>query len=88
MLAKVFAVATCAFAALVSAQEKLQFTQVPANAQVGVATTITWAGGDDSQPVTLTLREGDPNNLATIAIITGEKSRILRARLPLESLEQ
>ena len=71
MLAKIFAVATCAFAVVVSAQGKLQFTQVPANAEVGQPTTISWTGGDGS-PVALTLREGDPNNLATIAIITGE----------------
>lgn len=74
MFAKIFAVAACAFSAVVQAQTKLQLTQVPANAHVGVAQTIAWAGGDGSA-VTLTLRQGpDPNNLATIAIITGKCS--------------
>ena len=72
MFRKILAVAACAFAAVASAEGKLQFTQTPANAQVGVASTITWAGGEDG-PVTLTLRKGpDSNNLATIGIITGK----------------
>lgn len=72
MFGKMLAVAACAFAALAQAQNALQFTQTPANAQVGQSSTISWTGGNGGH-VTLTLRQGpDPNNLATIAIITGK----------------
>ncbi|KAI4145319.1 MAG: hypothetical protein LQ340_006328 [Diploschistes diacapsis] len=74
MFGKMLAVAACAFAALAQAQNALQFTQTPANAQVGQSSTISWTGGNGGH-VTLTLRQGpDPNNLATIAIITGDAS--------------
>ena len=70
MFAKILTVAACAFVAVAQAVN-LQFTSTPANAVVGQPTTISWTGGDGS-PVTLTLRKGDPSDLSTITIITGD----------------
>ncbi|KAJ9655563.1 hypothetical protein H2198_005564 [Neophaeococcomyces mojaviensis] len=47
---------------------KVGFTNVPQAAVAGNSYNISWAGGDDSA-VTLTLRRGNPQNLATISTI-------------------
>ena len=44
------------------------FTSVPAVLVAGTSYNISWGGGDGS-PVTLTLRKGDPSNLATIGVL-------------------
>ena len=46
----------------------IAFTSVPATVAAGNSYNISWGGGDDS-PVTLTLRKGDPKDLATVGII-------------------
>jgi len=50
------------------AQTKIAFTSVPAVAVAGDSYNITWGGGDGSA-VTITLRQGDPNDLNTIATL-------------------
>jgi hypothetical protein len=65
-----FGIATFAVAAL--AQGNIQFTSVPPSVVVGQAYTITWSGGDPNQPVTIILRQGDPNNLSTVETITSK----------------
>ena len=50
------------------AQTKIAFTSVPAVAIAGQSYNLTWGGGDGS-PVTITLREGDSNELKTIATL-------------------
>ncbi|KAJ9633296.1 uncharacterized protein PV06_00989 [Exophiala oligosperma] len=47
------------------AQTKIAFTHVPAVVVAGESYNITWGGGDDT-PVTITLREGDPDDLKTV----------------------
>ncbi|KIW56142.1 hypothetical protein PV05_04824 [Exophiala xenobiotica] len=47
------------------AQTKIAFTHVPAVVVAGESYNITWGGGDGTS-VTITLREGDPNELKTI----------------------
>ncbi|EXJ74156.1 uncharacterized protein A1O5_02450 [Cladophialophora psammophila CBS 110553] len=51
-----------------SAQARIAFTSVPALVVAGDSYNITWAGGDGS-PVTITLREGDPEDPKTIATL-------------------
>lgn len=55
-------------AALALAQNKVAFTSLPATLDVGDSFNITWAGGDGT-PVTLTLRQGNPNDLNTVSTI-------------------
>ncbi|ETI25885.1 hypothetical protein G647_02662 [Cladophialophora carrionii CBS 160.54] len=50
------------------AQTKIAFTSVPAVANAGESYNITWGGGDGS-PVTITLREGNSNDLKTVATL-------------------
>ncbi|KAJ9615737.1 hypothetical protein H2200_001814 [Cladophialophora chaetospira] len=50
------------------AQTRIAFTSVPAVAEAGKSYNLTWGGGDGS-PVTITLREGDSNDLKTIATL-------------------
>ncbi|KIW83540.1 hypothetical protein Z517_02785 [Fonsecaea pedrosoi CBS 271.37] len=52
----------------VLAQARIAFTSVPAVVVAGQSYNISWAGGDGS-PVTITLREGDPDDLKTIATL-------------------
>ncbi|EXJ57079.1 hypothetical protein A1O7_07423 [Cladophialophora yegresii CBS 114405] len=50
------------------AQTRIAFTSVPAVANAGESYNITWGGGDGS-PVTITLREGNSNDLKTVATL-------------------
>ena len=65
----IFSIAALASAAIAQTTP-VAFTGTPNPAQVGVPTTITWAGGNGG-PVTITLRKGNPSNLATVAVLTG-----------------
>lgn len=65
-----FGIAT--FAVAVLAQGGIQFTSVPPSVNVGQSYTITWSGGDSTQPVTIVLREGNPGDLTTVATITSK----------------
>lgn len=58
---------------LATALAKVAFTSVPAVAVVSQSYNISWAGGDGTS-VTLTLRRGDPANLATISTIADQAS--------------
>ncbi|KAL8821504.1 MAG: hypothetical protein Q9223_000470 [Gallowayella weberi] len=49
----------------------IAFTGTPASITPGQSVNITWGGGDPSQPVTLTLREGDYRNTQFVRVITG-----------------
>ncbi|KIW19967.1 hypothetical protein PV08_00542 [Exophiala spinifera] len=60
--ALLLAASLCSYAL---AQTKIAFTHVPAAVVGGGSYNITWGGGDDT-PVTITLREGDPDDLKTI----------------------
>ncbi|EXJ88380.1 hypothetical protein A1O1_05310 [Capronia coronata CBS 617.96] len=56
------------FVACAVGQTKIAFTSVPAIAVAGESYNITWGGGDGS-PVTVTLREGDPDDLKTVTTL-------------------
>ncbi|KAL8675887.1 MAG: hypothetical protein Q9186_007532 [Xanthomendoza sp. 1 TL-2023] len=49
----------------------IAFTGTPASITPGQSVNITWGGGNPSQPVTLTLREGDYRNTQFVRVITG-----------------
>ncbi|KAK5213449.1 hypothetical protein LTR41_001028 [Exophiala xenobiotica] len=55
------------------AQTKIAFTQVPAVVVAGESYNITWGRGDGTS-VTITLREGDPNDLKTIGTLADSVS--------------
>jgi Ser-Thr-rich glycosyl-phosphatidyl-inositol-anchored membrane family len=58
--------------ALIGVDANIAFTHAPGSSvQAGQPFTIMWDGADDSAPVTITLKQGDPNNLQTVALITG-----------------
>ena len=76
-----FGVVTFAIVAL--AQSTIQITSIPSSVTVGQPVTITWSGGDPTQPVTLILRSGNPGDLTTITTITSkgtEETSILSSR--------
>jgi len=59
------------FVALVAAQSSsLGFTSVPTTAKAGTAVEVKYDAPDLSEPVTITLRKGDADNLDTIATLT------------------
>ena len=58
----------------------IAFTHVPAFVAVGKTYKINWAGGDPSLPVTITLREGDPDALKTLATLTSKPAHSLQAQ--------
>ncbi|MDI1491366.1 MAG: hypothetical protein OHK93_002575 [Ramalina farinacea] len=64
------------FASLISSaiaqtSNRISFTQTPpSSVKAGSSVTLKWSGGND-QPVTITLKQGDPNNLQTVSLITG-----------------
>jgi hypothetical protein len=68
MLFSRYLVASTSLFAVALAQAKIAFTSVPAIVRAGDSYNITWGGGN-GQPVTLTLRKGDPNNLDTIEVL-------------------
>jgi hypothetical protein len=68
MLFTRLALASTALFSVALAQATVAFTSVPAIAEAGETYNITWGGGN-GDPVTLTLRKGDPNDLDTIAIL-------------------
>lgn len=85
MMSTRFVLASASLLAVALAQTKIAFTSVPAEVEAGDTYNITWGGGNDSvsveqgkggtvvltarQPVTLTLRKGDPNDLETIEVL-------------------
>jgi hypothetical protein len=58
--------------ALVAAEAKIAFTKVPGSSvTVGTSFTLEWDGAEDDAPVTITLKQGDPNDLTTVSLLTG-----------------
>lgn len=57
-------------AALISAAMAVQFTSFPTSIEPGKTYTLEWTPADDT-PTTIKLRQGDPNDLDTIATLTG-----------------
>ncbi|MCJ1238985.1 hypothetical protein MMC14_006977 [Varicellaria rhodocarpa] len=53
--------------------QNIQFTQSPSllGVAAGQPINLTWTGGDGSSAITITLKQGDPKNLQTVSIITG-----------------
>merc|ERR1711881_638803 len=70
MLKSVVSVAVFAAYAAAQAAGQLAFTTLPGSIQAGQSYTLEWAGGDATAPVTIILRQGDPNNLDTVSTIT------------------
>ncbi|MCJ1254450.1 hypothetical protein MMC24_002265 [Lignoscripta atroalba] len=60
------------FAVAALAQSNIAFTQVPAEVTAGEPTELMWGGGDGESLVTITLKKGDPDNLQSVAILTGD----------------
>ncbi|CAI6331510.1 unnamed protein product [Periconia digitata] len=56
-------------AALISAAFAVEFNDVPSSFEPGKTYTITYSPKDNT-PTTIKLRQGDPNNLATLSTIT------------------
>ncbi|KAF2252987.1 hypothetical protein BU26DRAFT_501256 [Trematosphaeria pertusa] len=56
-------------AALISAAMAVQFTSFPTSIEPGKTYTLEWTPADDT-PTTIKLRQGDPNDLDTIATLT------------------
>ena len=56
-------------AALISAVFAVEFNDVPKSFEAGKTYTITYSPKDNT-PTTIKLRQGDPNNLSTLATIT------------------
>ncbi|MCJ1481637.1 hypothetical protein MMC06_001796 [Schaereria dolodes] len=54
------------------AQNKIAFTQVPSSVTAGDPTTLKWGGGDGTSLVTIELKKGNPDNLQTISVLTGD----------------
>jgi len=63
-------VSVALFAVYAVAQSSIAFTSFPTNVQAGQTYNLTWEGGDSTQPVTILLRQGDPNNLQTVTSLT------------------
>ena len=58
--------------ALATAQAKIAFTQVPGDSvTAGQSFELKWDGAADDAPVTITLKQGDPDDLTTVALVTG-----------------
>ncbi|EON64295.1 hypothetical protein W97_03526 [Coniosporium apollinis CBS 100218] len=64
--------AASAFVGSALAQTNLALTSVPSEVVAGNTYTITYTAPDLDQPVTITLRKGDPNNLNTIGELTSD----------------
>ncbi|KAL9022635.1 MAG: hypothetical protein Q9185_000213 [Variospora sp. 1 TL-2023] len=48
-------------------------TSPPSSVVAGELVTLGWEGSDPSQPVTITLRSGNADNLQTVRLVTGKK---------------
>lgn len=68
MLFTRLAVTSAALFAVALAQTKVAFTSVPAVVRAGDSYNITWGGGN-GDPVSLTLRKGNPDDLETIEVL-------------------
>ncbi|KAK5146402.1 hypothetical protein LTR04_001056 [Oleoguttula sp. CCFEE 6159] len=60
--------------AVIAQSSTLAFTSVPAVVTAGQPANISYMAADTTSPVTITLRKGDPNNLATIAVLTSSST--------------
>ncbi len=69
-----FGIVTFAVAALAQGGG-IAFTSTPSSVSVGQSYTVTWSGGDPTQPVTIILREGNPSALTTVSTITSKETR-------------
>ncbi|KAL8723814.1 MAG: hypothetical protein Q9181_007174 [Wetmoreana brouardii] len=54
-----------------SSSSLIAFTSTPASVTAGSDATLRWSGGDPSQPVTILLRQGQSENLKTVAVVSG-----------------
>ncbi|KAL8944983.1 MAG: hypothetical protein Q9211_000416 [Gyalolechia sp. 1 TL-2023] len=64
-------VGAAAIVAVIAQSSPIAFTSTPASVQAGRSVVLRWGGGDENQPVTITLKRGDSNNLRTVSLITG-----------------
>ncbi|KAI4177947.1 MAG: hypothetical protein LQ343_000031 [Gyalolechia ehrenbergii] len=64
-------IGAAAIVAVIAQSSPIAFTSTPASVQAGRSVVLRWGGGDDNQPVTITLKRGDANNLQTVSLITG-----------------
>ncbi|KAL8943540.1 MAG: hypothetical protein Q9216_000998 [Gyalolechia sp. 2 TL-2023] len=64
-------VGAAAVVAVIAQSSPIAFTSTPASVEAGRSVVLRWGGGDDSQPVTITLKRGDTDNLQTVSLITG-----------------
>ncbi|MCJ1370320.1 hypothetical protein MMC20_001533 [Loxospora ochrophaea] len=58
--------------AAIAQAPSIAFTNPPTSVTAGVPIKLTWTGAEDGSPVTITLKQGDPQNLQTVAIVTGD----------------
>jgi hypothetical protein len=67
-----------AFASLVAAQNPFSFVTLPASIKTGEPFEITWSPSTGTvDTVTLILRQGDPDHLATVITIAGSFFHLL-----------
>ncbi|TKX22468.1 hypothetical protein C1H76_5250 [Elsinoe australis] len=77
-----------AFASLAAAQSTvLGFTSVPTSVRAGQAATIRYDAQDLSEPVTITLRKGDADDLDTIQTLTSDATGGNFTWIPADSFE-
>ncbi|KAL8842703.1 MAG: hypothetical protein Q9170_000359 [Blastenia crenularia] len=75
-------IGAAAIVAVIAQSSPIAFTSTPASVTAGQSVTLRWGGGNDNQPVTITLKRGDTNNLQTVALITGKPLATL-SRVPI-----
>ncbi|KAF2225444.1 hypothetical protein BDZ85DRAFT_66640 [Elsinoe ampelina] len=81
----VSAIALASFAAAQSAV--LGFSEVPTSVRAGQPATIRYTAEDLSEPVTITLRKGDANDLETIQTLTSDATGGNYTWIPANSFE-
>ncbi|MCJ1463922.1 hypothetical protein MMC07_002531 [Pseudocyphellaria aurata] len=69
LFAKTLAVGASFVVAALAQAKIISFTTLPTSVKAGVPTELKWIGGDNSA-VTITLRQGDSNDLKDVAVLT------------------
>jgi len=84
---KAVALGLSTISGLVTAQSTtLAFTETPASVKAGTPVTIKYASPDNSLPATIILRQGSPDDLNTISVLTSSATNGTYTWIPADSL--